>query len=1530
MADESVCVGVRVRPFNKREMDLNAVVCLRMQGPSTIIWDENQKELTYSFDESLWSHDGFVEHETGYLHAAPGSQYKDQRYVFEKFGQRVLNNAWDGYNSCCFAYGQTGAGKSYSMVGYGVNKGIVPLACDEIFRRMNVTMNNPKIKVEFEVVVSMIEIYNETVQDLMLEDPSQRPKKGLDIRENKMLGIYIPGLIKKPVDSYEAIEREIDFATSNRTVGSTLMNATSSRAHTVLMIEFKQTITDQGTTNVKQAMINLVDLAGSEKAGQTGASGDRLKEGCAINKSLSALGNVIEKLAVRSNLPPAKQKGVMIPYRDSKLTRLLQNALGGNSKTIMICALSPASSNYEETCSTLRYADRAKKIKNSVISNEDPQQRLIREMREENEQLREMLAQLQSASNEEEAQKQKMEMALKIDAKQQELDDAKAALAEMQMSFSEKLSREEERRRRAAPTAGRDARFRNNILGEHMKDVLPHLANLNADLQLTCRTRHYFLEDVTTIITNPHGRNAKAGDSDSSSGSDDESSSDDSMDDDINRIFIRAEHVYARHAEIINSAGKVTLSCFHRSARHTFLNGERVSDVVTRREKQAAQALAQKGDFEEDNLQRLSGEMEDGKSQMVTTTRFDGTERIERLVHVVLLRIQSSRDSGRYLYVTKFERSNGEVEAAKKFPGAKRAAKQSIEDAAMAVLTEQITDATRIIQLELDETVVVEERAKSESYKDMETIYVKEYINGYVDPDNLEPDDTSTLASIGLPEFSEFQISSAKGKRTFAWLPLENDMKYRMGKTLSTKPQKMGLTLHHGDRLAFGQKAFFVYVDPTVGAADFLVATGEVSYQRAKEEVHVGLWKDCGKQLRDLGAKGLGGLALIADADAKAEVEGQETEHNQVPFGKSDAGRKTSRRLIGEFARRTTFRVSVAMAAAALEAVLLEASEARAESFAESAEGGEESPDAKSKGGGSTASAAGAANKALQAVQQSYTMANSTLDVFRSLDDAEVMLVKAEAGIVDKKSGGDVLHLQDDFGNAAAEGTGKKDKRRGLSKWKCVNNGKETVEDEHQLQLQLEVAMSSAKSRVGQIERNVKDTLLEEAQAVQTAVRAEGEVIGLMAQEKYGDSPCDQARYEELMDAINAEKLQSKTLLPSARRRQEKAETLDKLRREIAVAEAVYKSKLKEADDAEQSESVEICKNAFTTMMQVRQKFFQAEQALVQEWQKDFETKLKVRMASTKVLSLWYGASSPQAKAAQAVVDTYTNAAGITRILERYTVARQSSETTYLSKQNHVKVMIFCKSNDLTSVMKEAEVAEAAYKQAKWLEWTALYQEHPQEDDAPAEEETESDQRALLLRTIESCDRAVAKRAAKCFTNSGDFKLVKEASNLLRVAGHGNQGAIIKVALRLAKRDPDPEFRKQAEESAAAVLTKLAIENMRGELCDRCFRDFPPQETTAEEEVGLFEEVEALKTQLDEQDQEIARLRAAIKAKQRLRADRAKIMHPKELSKEVVMKFVCALEAVESAEAAAVSLAIEASKSSRQASASFSRQLMKH
>ncbi|KAF6020265.1 hypothetical protein EB796_021447 [Bugula neritina] len=380
---ESVKVAVRCRPFNQREKDRGAKCIIEMNGQNTSIRNPDtpkEEPKKFAFDYSYWSHDGFTEDADGVLHPNKGSKYASQQIVFDNLGKGVLNNAFEGYNCSLFAYGQTGSGKSYSMVGYGKNRGIVPIICDELFKTMKL---NDDANMRYEVTFSMLEIYNEQVRDLLQKE---NPKGGLQVRQNPKLGLfYVQGLKYVPVGSYSEIEKRIDQGTANRTVASTNMNATSSRAHTVVTIIFDQISKDDaGSETKKSSVMNLVDLAGSERADSTGATGDRLKEGANINKSLSALGNVISALADLS----MGKKNARVPYRDSVLTKLLQNALGGNSKTIMIAALSPADINYDETLSTLR----AKKIKNNAVVNENPIDKLIRELKEENERLRKSMA----------------------------------------------------------------------------------------------------------------------------------------------------------------------------------------------------------------------------------------------------------------------------------------------------------------------------------------------------------------------------------------------------------------------------------------------------------------------------------------------------------------------------------------------------------------------------------------------------------------------------------------------------------------------------------------------------------------------------------------------------------------------------------------------------------------------------------------------------------------------------------------------------------------------------------------------------------------------------------------------------------------------------------------------------------------------------------------------------------------------------------------------------------------------------------
>lgn len=313
------------------------------------------------------------------------------------------------------------------------------------------------------------------MQDLVC-DPKKRSKEGLKIRESKALGIYVEGLSKHPVTNYAEIERVMATADSNRSVEATLMNATSSRAHTVTMITFTQVTKHAGKTAKKVSMINLIDLAGSEKNSQTGATGDRLKEASAINGSLSALGNVIRTLVDVQN----GVKGKVIPYRDSKLTRMLQNALGGNSKTYLICAIRPGARFYEETASTMRFANDAKKLKNKAIINEDPMAKMIRELKAENDKLKALLAagggSLDALNAPGGGGGPDPEAEAKIKAMQEQLEANRREMEEMSKSWEDKVA--EAKQREEEEKAKREADEQARLQGT------PHLINLNEDPML--------------------------------------------------------------------------------------------------------------------------------------------------------------------------------------------------------------------------------------------------------------------------------------------------------------------------------------------------------------------------------------------------------------------------------------------------------------------------------------------------------------------------------------------------------------------------------------------------------------------------------------------------------------------------------------------------------------------------------------------------------------------------------------------------------------------------------------------------------------------------------------------------------------------------------------------------------------------------------------------------------------------------------------------------------------------------------------
>ncbi|XP_069802978.1 kinesin-like protein KIF17 isoform X1 [Dendropsophus ebraccatus] len=365
MASECVKVVVRCRPMNERERDLKCLAVVTMdssRGQCFIRKPEGGEETPkqFTFDGAY-----YMEHCT--------------EQIYNEIAYPLVEGVTEGYNGTIFAYGQTGSGKSFSMQGVPdppAQRGIIPRAFEHIFESIQCAENT-----KFLVRASYLEIYNEEIRDLLGEDTKQK----LELKEHPDRGVYVKALSQHTVHSVAECEKIMETGWRNRSVGYTLMNKDSSRSHSIFTITIEICTTDDnGEDHLRAGKLNLVDLAGSERQSKTGATGERLKEATKINLSLSALGNVISALV--------DGKSKHIPYRDSKLTRLLQDSLGGNTKTLMVACLSPADNNYDETLSTLRYANRAKNIKNKPRINEDPKDALLREYQEEIKKLKAMLS----------------------------------------------------------------------------------------------------------------------------------------------------------------------------------------------------------------------------------------------------------------------------------------------------------------------------------------------------------------------------------------------------------------------------------------------------------------------------------------------------------------------------------------------------------------------------------------------------------------------------------------------------------------------------------------------------------------------------------------------------------------------------------------------------------------------------------------------------------------------------------------------------------------------------------------------------------------------------------------------------------------------------------------------------------------------------------------------------------------------------------------------------------------------------------
>uniref|UniRef100_A0A665T6Z2 Kinesin family member 16Ba n=1 Tax=Echeneis naucrates TaxID=173247 RepID=A0A665T6Z2_ECHNA len=374
-----------------REKDLTAKCIIKVEGTKTSITNlkipdgvagdsMRDRTKTFTYDFSYDSTD------------CKRATFVSQEKVFRDLGTDVLKAAFEGYNACVFAYGQTGSGKSYTMMGNPGDAGLIPRICEGLFSRISEATRWDEAS--FRTEVSYLEIYNERVRDLLRRKSTQT--YNLRVREHPKDGPYVEDLSKHLVQNYSDVEELMEAGNINRTTASTGMNDVSSRSHAIFTINFTQAKFDAEMPSETVSKIHLVDLAGSERADATGATGVRLKEGGNINKSLVTLGNVISALAdmtqdgVNTNL---KKKSVFVPYRDSVLTWLLKDSLGGNAKTIMIATISPADVNYGETLSTLRYANRAKNIINKPTINEDANVRLIRELRAEIARLKALLVQ---------------------------------------------------------------------------------------------------------------------------------------------------------------------------------------------------------------------------------------------------------------------------------------------------------------------------------------------------------------------------------------------------------------------------------------------------------------------------------------------------------------------------------------------------------------------------------------------------------------------------------------------------------------------------------------------------------------------------------------------------------------------------------------------------------------------------------------------------------------------------------------------------------------------------------------------------------------------------------------------------------------------------------------------------------------------------------------------------------------------------------------------------------------------------------
>ncbi|KAF1634838.1 Kinesin-like protein KIF14, partial [Eudyptes filholi] len=475
--NSKVIVAVRVRPFSNREKNENSLPVISMSGSETAVRNPATNQVySFSYDFSFWSFDK--------CHP----NFASQAMIYKTLAVPLLERAFEGYNTCLFAYGQTGSGKSYTMMGFDEDRGIIPRLCEDLFTRI-AQMDKQQV-ILYHLEMSFFEVYNEKIHDLLVfKAESGQKKQPLRVREHPVLGPYVEGLtvlVSHP--DFYLLQSWLELGNKQRATAATVMNDKSSRSHSVFTLVMTQTkvefVDEEQCDRRLTSHINLIDLAGSECCSTAQTTGERLKEGANINKSLLTLGKVISALSKQSR----NGKKTFIPYRESVLTWLLKESLGGNSQTAMIATVSPAASSTEETLSTLRYAKQACSIINIAKVNEDVNAKLIRELKAEIEKLK--AAQKSALNTDPEKYRRYLQevTSLRVKLHQQERD-----MAEMQRAWKEKFEQAEKRKLEDIKELQKAG------IAFKMDNHLPNLVNLNEDPQLSEVLLYMIKEGETTV-----------------------------------------------------------------------------------------------------------------------------------------------------------------------------------------------------------------------------------------------------------------------------------------------------------------------------------------------------------------------------------------------------------------------------------------------------------------------------------------------------------------------------------------------------------------------------------------------------------------------------------------------------------------------------------------------------------------------------------------------------------------------------------------------------------------------------------------------------------------------------------------------------------------------------------------------------------------------------------------------------------------------------------------------------------------------